>query len=304
MRPWTALKMICKKITYSGFNGATALRPWTDRPAKKRAPVSPASMGPRPCGRGRAAPAAASPPSSGFNGATALRPWTAVQLAIGLTVGVGFNGATALRPWTVPTARAATTGRTSFNGATALRPWTAWPPASRLPRSFGASMGPRPCGRGRMSGAISGREARGQLQWGHGLAAVDGRRAQCHGQSGPRLQWGHGLAAVDGGAVRLHRVLEPQLQWGHGLAAVDGPPPPPARADSLLQASMGPRPCGRGRRAGRRHGDQGPRASMGPRPCGRGRAEESNPDLHDDELQWGHGLAAVDGVALPTPILV
>ena len=36
------------------------------------------------------------------------------------------------------------------------------------------------------------------------------------------LQWGHGLAAVDGayglGAVAWER----QLQWGHGLAAVDG----------------------------------------------------------------------------------
>ena len=36
------------------------------------------------------------------------------------------------------------------------------------------------------------------------------------------LQWGHGLAAVDGAYARLPSYASPALQWGHGLAAVDG----------------------------------------------------------------------------------
>ena len=41
---------------------------------------------------------------------------------------------------------------------------------------------------------------RQQLQWGHGLAAVDGRDLAVVFPTLMRLQWGHGLAAVDGAA--------------------------------------------------------------------------------------------------------
>ena len=37
-----------------------------------------------------------------------------------------------------------------------------------------------------------------------------------------RLQWGHGLAAVDGQADTRSHAEREALQWGHGLAAVDG----------------------------------------------------------------------------------
>ena len=62
-----------------------------------------------------------------------------------------FNGATALRPWTADTRRCAVSRAAGFNGATALRPWTA---ALGRIRTLRASA----------------------LQWGHGLAAVDGAR--------------------------------------------------------------------------------------------------------------------------------
>ena len=39
---------------------------------------------------------------------------------------------------------------------------------------------------------------------------------------GRLLQWGHGLAAVDGVALYVVCVVGAGLQWGHGLAAVDG----------------------------------------------------------------------------------
>ena len=36
------------------------------------------------------------------------------------------------------------------------------------------------------------------------------------------LQWGHGLAAVDGYVPLSNSSKVHVLQWGHGLAAVDG----------------------------------------------------------------------------------
>ena len=60
------------------------------------------------------------------------------------------------------------------------------------------------------------------LQWGHGLAAVDGLARARASACVPWLQWGHGLAAVDGCAWRRNTITQLTLQWGHGLAAVDG----------------------------------------------------------------------------------
>ena len=222
-----------------------------------------------------------------------------------------------------------------------MRPWTAVA-RERYGRVICASMGPRPCGRGRppvggggvaavrlqwghglaaVDGGRHGRPvcddcmlqwghglaavdgpimvvsvpARALLQWGHGLAAVDGRppRRHCAARYG-RLQWGHGLAAVDGRLAPLCARPSIVLQWGHGLAAVDGQPTRRGLARSG-RASMGPRPCGRGRLVPLRTGRRARRASMGPRPCGRGRPVIDTIDYRENGLQWGHGLAAVDG---------
>ena len=178
-----------------------------------------------------------------FNGATALRPWTDRCQAAWCAPRWRFNGATALRPWTAPRAAATMITLISFNGATALRPWTALRCGLQT-RAPGASMGPRPCGRGRARRAEN-EYLSGELQWGHGLAAVDGaevarfnrRSASFNGATalrpwtadgasdpavGPELQWGHGLAAVDGIAPAVYTSAGIGLQWGHGLAAVDG----------------------------------------------------------------------------------
>ena len=132
-----------------GFNGATALRPWTVVHFLQHAGDNHASMGPRPCGRGRPAacgrqaaigplqwghglaavdgPACTAPTRSAtsFNGATALRPWTAAPLA-------GFVVAVVVLQWGHGLAAVDGGGRCRlrrrrrcFNGATALRPWTA-----------------------------------------------------------------------------------------------------------------------------------------------------------------------------------
>ena len=175
-----------------------------------------------------------------------------------------------MRPWTVrEAARARPAHRFGFNGATALRPWTGLgsPAWSSRPR---ASMGPRPCGRGRPICQ--------PVQHGPAVASM-----------GPR-PCGRGRAAC-----RTAHHIARSASMG---------PRPCGRGRSQTrsvcrcgtQASMGPRPCGRGRLpvAWRRRW-RGCRASMGPRPCGRGRSEWWTSVTSNVELQWGHGLAAVDG---------
>ena len=138
LRPWTAPEPVSHQVLNQvRFNGATALRPWTARYVDRRDGASVASMGPRPCGRGRTCLA------------RARRRTTRC-----------FNGATALRPWTDRRKRPSSScGTRGFNGATALRPWTACRRAGcprRLPCPC-ASMGPRPCGRGRLAGSCTDR---------------------------------------------------------------------------------------------------------------------------------------------------
>ena len=91
-------------------------------------------------------------------------------------------------------------------------------------------------------------------------------------------------------------VLGIWLQWGHGLAAVEG-----FNSFSVggcgRRASMGPRPCGRGRRRRSARACRADPASMGPRPCGRGRLRALRAKLRLLMLQWGHGLAAVEGAS-------
>ena len=268
-----------------------------------------------------------------------MRPWTGARSRGARISPASFNGATALRPWTGCRLRAAVAVVRGFNGATALRPWTARN-REHCQRRLYASMGPRPCGRGRKNEGL--RNLLGDvLQWGHGLAAVDGRTGRMrrrrptgfNGATALRpwtassrlsscarassLQWGHGLAAVDGsqpwsapsrvwgfnGATALRpwteRIDCPAelggcgLQWGHGLAAVDGIRHATAPYPSIgFNGATALRPWTAGRR---RLPMRFPKASMGPRPCGRGRSRPHLLRVGAHGLQWGHGLAAVDG---------
>ena len=223
-----------------------------------------------------------------------------------------------MRPWTAFTEIVSSTGLLGLQWGHGLAAVDGAPRGRGRHHPRRASMGPRPCGRGR-SGTPASTRCRLKLQWGHGLAAVDGSICECYHAAGEQLQWGHGLAAVDGGTpAREHNhnhrlqwghglaavdgtksrrgtVPTVELQWGHGLAAVDGPSVRQVRG-ARGAASMGPRPCGRGRwRAGARTGRGasfngatalrpwtdarplglrvGSGASMGPRPCGRGRRQ-------------------------------
>ena len=77
-----------------------------------------------------------------------------------------------MRPWMGAGAGGHGPAGLGFNGATALRPW--------------------------MVDQFGGDNDRSELQWGHGLAAVDGYATDSVHDGAALLQWGHGLAAVDG----------------------------------------------------------------------------------------------------------
>ena len=109
----------------------------------------------------------------------------------------------------------------------------------------------------------------------------------------PQLQWGHGLAAVDG--VPLATTVMLAVGFNGATALRPWMAAESFRTPQACLASMGPRPCGRGwlrpcpERIAERGGfngatalrpwmdlrlgapgDQAHQASMGPRPCGRG----------------------------------
>ena len=174
-----------------------------------------------------------------------------------------------------------------------MRPWTE-SRAGRLAAGASASMGPRPCGRGRSNAAPARAAAEnasmGPRPCGRGRpAARRGPAPHRAASMGPR-PCGRGRRDVDAKEPQQG----PRLQWGHGLAAVDG------RIEwhcwhLRSPASMGPRPCGRGRAVCSHKAPRLIDASMGPRPCGRGRTTIVIRNPMPMKLQWGHGLAAVDG---------
>ncbi len=131
------------------------------------------------------------------------------------------------------------------------------------------------------------------LQWSHDLAVVETGDGPPTVGNGRKLQWSHDLAVVEtcpwyhggrrmvsfNGATTLRSWKQPTrralrapmipLQWSHDLAVVET-----GRERYGIQAAAD--------------------ASMEPRPCGRG-----NPDLAhslrvDEALQWSHDLAVVE----------
>ena len=63
--------------------------------------------------------------------------------------------------------------RAASNGATAFQPWKELQKLQFTPTTGGASMGPRPSGRGRSCKSCSSPPPPEELQWGHGLPAAE-----------------------------------------------------------------------------------------------------------------------------------
>ena len=306
---------------HTGFNGAATFRPrkaeeppdpWTPAsalqwgrdlsaaeglpgPMRRRA-QAPASMGPRPFGRGRNC----APCGSYWRRFASMgpRPFGRGRISIW-----NAHGPSNELQW----------GR-DLSAAEGARGQE----HARVVR--GASMGPRPFGRGREKKREAFLQIFGMLQWGRDLSAAEGSNSRIIDINDKELQWGRDLSAAEGmtpavtvgtmgsfngaatfrprkasrtngrhlwlpgfnGAATFRPRKAPpdftrpesrrQLQWGRDLSAAEGGSRAGGRG-LAAGASMGPRPFGRGRRnAGKRQARNGT-ASMGPRPFGRGRLE-------------------------------
>ena len=139
-----------------------------------------------------------------------------------------------------------------------------------------ASMGPRPDGRGRCARRTAPCAGRSRV---NGAAAGWPRKeviGHVAGGRGHLRQWGRGRMAAEGG-TRGTRIL------------------------ACPEASMGPRPDGRGRPAPRPQLGERGRASMGPRPDGRGRRRPGQPGIGSVTRQWGRGRMAAEGRSAEMP---
>ncbi len=211
------------------------------------ATARPASMRPRPLGRGerrcRGRPRR-SPP--GFNAATASRPWRTPLLLKRIHRGL------------VASMRPRPLGRGERHGAQGKgpgveasmrpRPLSRGEPVRRRgpARKRKASMRPRPLGRGERRGDPANQHPLSWLQCGHGLSAVENLEVLETEKGGAELQCGHGLSAVENlkplsrsrrsgrrfNAATASRPWRTQhaiaggsaatrLQCGHGLSAVE-----------------------------------------------------------------------------------
>ena len=131
-------------------------------------------------------------------------------------------------------------------------------------------MGPRPFSRGNKSAATASDVAAGELQWGHGLSAVEmvipggETKMRRDASMGPRP-----FSRGNPGSACLCDSQRHGLQWGHGLSAVE------------IRGNVAPSPPGA---------------------CFNGATAfqpwkwpvTTRPSPQPNALQWGHGLSAVE----------
>ena len=186
----------------------------------------PASMGPRPFSRGNTVKrgVVTFPELAGFNGATAFQPWKRggrdsqcllhlVRASMGPRPFSRGNDSLGIVVLLVAD---------RFNGATAFQPWKLDEKHTALSGTYQASMGPRPFSRGNVLSVPCRHPVQRSF---NGATAFQpwkpepeaGPSSQDHGQ----LQWGHGLSAVETPNVLNEGIEIILLQWGHGLSAVE-----------------------------------------------------------------------------------
>ena len=276
-------------------------------------------MGPRPFGRGRRPGTGGSPPLRGFNGAATFRSRKAEQVGArkrftrGLQWGRDLSVAEGPKAGPIgPAPYFASMGPRPFGRGRQIWRGIATP-------SGRASMGPRPFGRGRLPD-YTALIPWTSLQWGRDLSVAEGVWRGAHWRENMSFNGAATFRSRKGATSMSLFVARNLLQWGRDLSVAEGIililAEPPAD-----DASMGPRPFGRGRsssilrsfalfvcfngaatfrsRKGLGQGwvlDRGI-ASMGPRPFGRGRYIYHAFDKIEDPLQWGRDLSVAEGAA-------
>ena len=204
-------------------NGAAARRPRKADQSETATPRSaPASMGPRPDGRGKLPPTELlSPRRRCVNGAAARRPRKAARIPRAPLPTCCVNGAAARRPRKAFRSTAAITctkSRQWGRGQTAAERISrmsahmrAWPgvngAAARRPRKDTRRAPSTPDNRS-VNGAAARRPRKG-FTTREALAAADAR------------QWGRGQTAAESWRRRLHHRLSTGRQWGRGQTAAE-----------------------------------------------------------------------------------
>ena len=229
----------------NGFNGAATFRSRKGATFLRLASRGgAASMGPRPFGRGRQRP------SRLYRGRPCAsmgpRPFGRGRRLAGTDIGCtrrGFNGAATFRSRKGLAMPFACGPCQRFNGAATFRSRKA-PGGTPAGRGHDASMGPRPFGRGRVAERPR-RSAASVLQWGRDLSVAEGRRAQRRRDRVGRFN----------GAATFRSRKECKAAFSYA----------------------------------------GLNASMGPRPFGRGRESIESVRASNMMLQWGRDLSVAEG---------
>ena len=171
-----------------------------------------------------------------------------------------------------------------------------------------ASMGPRPFGRGRPS---ESQAEYYRLAGFNGAATFRSRKASAtrvcrYGSAG--LQWGRDLSVAEGRDCEEHIAPVMPLQWGRDLSVAEGRSSrAPGRCH--VDASMGPRPFGRGRTSGCARSTRS-RGCFNGAATFRSRKAPGRRTMHGRiiTLQWGRDLSVAEGVwqsatmTAPTPL--
>ena len=201
-----------------------------------------ASMEPRPEGRGEPKTSSQSDCSSGR-----------------------FNGATSRRTWRVLITSSLWTATASFNGATSRRTWRATDPQVVTNSLDGASMEPRPEGRGE-----------------NGLKTFRVVANTCFNGATSRRTW-RALSSDSAQVQDATASMEPRPEGrGETMLIISMP-------HLMADASMEPRPEGRGESVSSPVRLLRVRASMEPRPEGRGEKRGNNErNKSICWLQWSH----------------
>ena len=300
-------------------NGAAARRPRKGGRRRDAWRAGQASMGPRPDGRGKL-PFLITESRQGL-----LRQWGRGQTAAERPQrpprsqsATRVNGAAARRPRKASTGSPPSWTSSGVNGAAARRPRKDDDSAC-LNAEAGASMGPRPDGRGKRARLLSQYAWRPGRQWGRGQTAAERTR--------PRNTCAFNNGVNGAAARRPRKVVNVVLsaaalfsrQWGRGQTAAESMNPQtpfrpafgvngaaarrPRKGDaaSLVVVRASQRQWGRGQTAAesRRPNRDHPRppASMGPRPDGRGKAASADAwSSACRKRQWGRGQTAAERV--------
>ena len=61
----------------------------------------------------------------------------------------------------------------------------------------------------------------GELQWSHGILAMDSAACPALQRPSPLLQWSHGILAMDRRPAAGLGPIPGTLQWSHGILAMD-----------------------------------------------------------------------------------